>query len=167
MLKRFPVILAGTAMALSACTQTPNVPSSAPQSNSAYQIQQADQGDNEGVDDASLDALIRELDAESDEPMATQSAVPMQSTVPMQTQGLDGFRTQQYGGGGGQYGGGQYGGGQYGGYGGFGYNVFSRCQRIYRRCLNRAFTYGGYGGYTTYQLCRRVRNRCVSAQWWR
>lgn len=153
MLKRLPLFLAGTAIAVAACAQTPSVPSSTAPAQGPYQVQQAD--DNEGVDDASLDALIRELDAEPGDQTATQSAVPMQ------TQGLAGYKTQQwYGGGGGQYGG--YGGGQYWGYGG--YNVFARCQRIYRRCLNRAFTTGNYN---TYRLCRRLRNRCVSAQWWR
>lgn len=151
MLKRLPLLALGTAIALSACTQTPNVTSPA---SSPYRIQQ---NDTEGSDDASLDAIIRDLDAMTgDDQTATSSAAPMQS------QTFGGFRTQQardrnrdrdqgYG----WYGG--Y------GYGPYGYGIFARCQRIYRRCMNRAYLY--YSGYNTFQFCRRVRNRCVRAAW--
>lgn len=162
MLKRLPMIALGSAIALSACTQTPNTPASKQQLPSQYRIQQQD---NEGASDASLDAIIRELDAGGDDEdqMATPSATP----APMQQQSLGGFRTQQqYGGGDRQDGGGS---GQYGWYGGYGYGpygygIYARCQRIYRRCLSRAYYY--YSGPNTYQFCRRVRNRCVSSRWW-
>lgn len=154
MLKRLPMFALGTAIALTACTQTPNVPTPTERTSPQYGVQQAD---NEGANDASLDAIIRELDAEAGtDETATASAAPMQS------QRLWGFRTQQLGDwdrdrdrGYGWYGG--Y------GYGPYGYGIFARCQRIYRRCLNRAYFY--YSGVNTYQFCRRVRNRCVSAQW--
>lgn len=154
MLKRLSLIALGTAIALSACTQTPNAPTATHPASNAYGIQQ--QTDSEGANDASLDAIIRELDAEAgNDQTATQSAVPMQS------QNVWRFRTQQAGRdrdrGYGWYGG--Y------GYGPYGYGIFARCQRIYRRCLNRAFYY--YSGSNTYQFCRRVRNRCINAQWMR
>lgn len=157
MLKRHPLIALGSALILSACTQAP-VPSSTQPSSVPYGIQQAD---SEGANDASLDAILRELDNMSDEQPATSSAGPVA------TQNAWGFRVQQrdrdrdrdgdrdrgYGWSGGY------------GYGPYGYGVFARCQRIYRRCLNRAYYY--YSGTNPYQFCRRLRNRCVSAQWWR
>lgn len=154
MLKRLPMFALCGAMVLSACSQTPNVPRT---TAAPLQVQQ-DQTEGEGANDASLDALIRELDAEAGDQAATPST-PVQALMFRTQQAEDRTRNRDrerdrdrsYG----WYGG--Y------GYGPYGYGIFARCQRIYRRCLNRAYYY--YSGSNTYQFCRRVRNRCVRAQW--
>lgn len=145
MLKRLALIGLGAGIALSACTQTPSVPSPTNPASNQYRIQQ--QQDEEGTSDSSLDAIIRDLDSGTDDQAATQSPTPMQS------QRFSPLQIQQ--GGYGWYGG--Y------GYGPYGYGIFARCQRIYRRCLSRAYYY--YSGYNTYQFCRRIRNRCIRAVW--
>lgn len=151
MLKRLPLIALGSAMILSACTQSPNTPDTG-QSSSPFQVQQQEDP-NEGTNDASLDAILRELDSMTDEQPATSSAGPV-------TQNFGGFRVQQNQ----QWGGGYGWSGGYG-YGPYGYGIFARCQRIYRRCLNRAYFY--YSGTNPYRFCRRLRNRCISAAWLR
>ncbi|HEY9855817.1 MAG TPA: hypothetical protein V6D05_08790 [Stenomitos sp.] len=166
MLRRLPLVTLGAAIALAACTQTPSPLNPAHPASGPYRVQQAD---SEGANDASLDAIIRELDAEGGGGQAaTESAVPMQSQMSrrffaqqagdpdqdrdrMRDRDQDRDRDRGYG----WYGG--Y------GYGPYGYGIFARCQRIYQRCLSRSYLY--YSGPNSYQFCRRIRNRCVSAQW--